>query len=178
MDRHPQDLVICPSEGTAPLPRCTRCGMQTAASALMRKHQETKLCKERWRQQVQHETVVATQLSLETRFFAYGEELERVQVFKYLGKLVSYDDNDTQAMRGNLAKAHRCWAWVSQVLRSENASLKVCGVFYKATIQAVLLFGSETWNSAPSGMACLEGFHLRAAWHMSSSHAQKRPDGT
>ncbi len=91
---------------------------------------------------------------------------------------MSYDDNDTQAMRGNLAKAHRCWARVSRVLRSENASPKGCGVFYKATKQAVLLFGSEPWNLAPLGMVCLEGFHLRAAWCMSGSHPWKRPDGT
>jgi hypothetical protein len=45
MDCHPQDLVVCPSEGTALLPRCTRYGMQMAAGALMRKHQETKLCR-------------------------------------------------------------------------------------------------------------------------------------
>jgi hypothetical protein len=140
MDHHPQDLVVCPSEGSAPLPRCTRCGMQTAAGALMRKHQETKLCMERLHQQVQHKTAVATRLYLKTRFFAYGEELEQVEVFKYLGQLLLYDDNDTQAMRGDLPKARRCWVQVSRVLRSENASPKVCAVFNKATIQAVLLF--------------------------------------
>jgi hypothetical protein len=85
MDCHPQDLFIFPSEGTLPLLRCTRCGMQTAAGALMYKHQETKLCRERWHQQVQHETAVAAWLSLETWLFAYGEELEQVKVFKYLG---------------------------------------------------------------------------------------------
>ena len=91
------------------------------------------------------------------QFFAYWEELKWVKVFKYLGRLLLYDDNDTQAMRGNLAKARRCWAWISQVLRSENALPKVCGVLYKATIQAVLLFGSEMWNLAPSGIVCVVG---------------------
>jgi hypothetical protein len=152
--------------------------MQTAAGALMRNHQKTELCKERWCQRVQHETTATAQLSFEMRFFAYGEELQRVEVFEYQGRLLLHDDNDTQAMRANLAKARRCWARVSQVLRSENASSKVCGVFYKATIQAVLLFGSETWNLAPLGMACLEGFHLRAAWQMSGTQPWKRPDGT
>ena len=89
---------------------------------------------------------------------------------------MSYDDNVTQAMRANLAKARRCWAQFSRMLRSEKALPKVCGVFYKATIQAVLLFGSETWNLVPSGMACLEGFHLRAAWRMSGTRPWKRPD--
>jgi hypothetical protein len=69
---HPLDLVICPSEESAPLWGCTRCGMQTADRAVLHNHQKTKLCMERWRQQVQHETVAATQLSLEMRFFAYG----------------------------------------------------------------------------------------------------------
>jgi hypothetical protein len=36
---------------------------------------------------------------------AYGEELERVEVFKYLGRLIVYDDADTQAMRLKLRKA-------------------------------------------------------------------------
>ncbi len=75
-----------------------------------------------------------------------------------------HDDNDTQAIWANLAKARKAWARVSLVLRAENASPKVCDVFYTATIQAVLLFGSETWNLAPLGLKCLEGFHLWAAW--------------
>ncbi len=89
--------------------------------------------------------------------------MERVEVFKYLGWLLAYDNNNTHAIWANPAKARKTWAQVSQVLRAENASPKVCGVFYKATIQAVLLFGSETWNLAPSGLKCFEGFHLQAA---------------
>jgi hypothetical protein len=63
-----------------------------------------------------------SQLALATQFYAYGKELERVAVFKYLGRLLACDDNDTQAMQGNLAKARKCWAWVSCVLRAENAA--------------------------------------------------------
>ena len=96
--------------------------MQTAAGALMRNHQKTELCEERWRHQVQHETTATARLSLKTQFFAYREELQQVELFKYLGRLLLHDNNDTQAMRANLAKARRCWAQVSRVLRSENAS--------------------------------------------------------
>ncbi len=88
-------------------------------------------------------------------FSAYGEGLERVEVFKYLGRLLAYNDNDSQAMRANLKKARKSWARVSRVLRAENASPKVCGVFYKAVVQAVLLFGSE---------ARLAGFFLGNIW--------------
>jgi hypothetical protein len=49
---------------------------------------------------------VRSQEALEHSFTAYGEELERVEVLKYLGKLIAYyDDADTQAMRSNLSKA-------------------------------------------------------------------------
>jgi hypothetical protein len=47
-------------------------------------------------------------------------------------------------MQRNLKKARKSWGQVSHVLRAENASPKFYGVFYKATVQAVLLFGSET----------------------------------
>ncbi len=44
LERHPLDLVCCPSKGFAPLPRCTRHGMQTSSGALLRNHQKTALC--------------------------------------------------------------------------------------------------------------------------------------
>jgi hypothetical protein len=55
-------------------------------------------------------------------FTAYREELERVEVFKYLGWLISYNDTNNQAMRSNLQKACVCWALVSHVLQAENTS--------------------------------------------------------
>ena len=178
LDRHPQDLVVIPSEGSVPLPKCERCGMQTERGALYGRHQRTRLCMEGWEKKMQHEAAEAARLALAQSFTAYGEQLERVEVFKYLGRLLAYDDNDTQAMRGNLKKARKSWAQVSRVLRAENASPKVCGVFYKATVQAVLLFGSETWNLSPLSLKSLEGFHIRAARRMAGMQPKRNPDGT
>ena len=90
-------------------------------------------------------TVVAARI-LEVQFTMYGEELEQVEIFQYLGRLLAFDDNDIQAVGCNLKKARKSWSRISRVLRAENASPRVCGLFYKATVQAVLLFGSETWN--------------------------------
>ena len=80
------------------------------------------------------------------------------------------DDNDVQAVRGNLKKARKCWARISRLLRAENVSPWVAGMFYKATVQAILLFGSETWCLSPSAMRQLEGFHVRAAWRMAKDN--------
>jgi hypothetical protein len=52
----------------------------------------------------------------------------------------------------------------------------VCGVFYKAIVQSILLFGSKTWNLSPVSLKRLEGFHIRAAWCMAGKRPQKLPD--
>jgi hypothetical protein len=59
----------------------------------------------------------------------------------------------------------------------ENASPKVSGFFYKATMQAVLLFGSETWKLSPLSLKSLERFHLRAACRMAGMQPTQNPDG-
>jgi hypothetical protein len=64
------------------------------------------------------------------------------------------------------------------VLRSENATPKTCRMFYKVTVQAVLLYRSETWILSPSSMKRLEGFHIRAAWQMSSKLPGRNKDGS
>ncbi len=87
-----------------------------------------------------------SQEALGRLFAAYREELERVEVFNYLGRLIVYDDANTQAMRSNLRRARGCWAQILRVLRAENATTKTSGMFYKATVQVVLLYGSETWS--------------------------------
>ena len=38
---------------------------------------------------------------------AYGELLKSVRQFKYLGRIVLYDDNGTPAIRRNIKKARR-----------------------------------------------------------------------
>ena len=100
-----------------------------------------------------------------------------MEVFKYLGRLIAFDNDDTQAVRGNLAKAHRVWARISRVLQAENASARVCGMFYKATVQSVLLFGSKTWVLSPATLQRLEGFHVKAARRMTGL-PPKKVDGS
>jgi hypothetical protein len=64
------------------------------------------------------------------------------------------------------------------VLRREITSPKVCGVFYKAVVQAVLLFGSEMWKLSPLSLKSLEGFHIRTAHCMVGMQPAKNADGT
>ena len=139
--RHVYDRVYIPKEGL--YPRCRKCGVQT--NPLASGHERSQNCRNEMARRLQHEAARDSAIAQTQEFYAYGEELQRVEVFKYLGRLLSYDDDDAQAILGNLRKARKCWARISKVLRAENASPRVSGMFYRATVQAVLLFGSETY---------------------------------
>ncbi len=60
------------------------------------------------------------------------------------------------------------------MLRGENASPKVCGTFYRAIVQSVLLYGSESWVIRPALLERLEGFHVCAAWRMARVNKPQR----
>ncbi len=88
--------------------------------------------------------VMATLGVQEEEFTVYGDVLEQVEVFKYLGRRLSMTHNNAPAVRAQLVKARRVWARLSMVLRGENASPKVCGIFYRTVVQSVLLYGSKS----------------------------------
>jgi hypothetical protein len=125
----------------------------------------------------QREAAVTSALALRQQFSVHGEALERVEVYKYLGRLLAQDDDDIQAIRAQLRKARATWARVGQVLRAENVPPRVAAKFYKAVVQAVLLYGSETWVLSTAALASLEGFHIRAAYRMAVRHKPRRGPG-
>ena len=62
------------------------------------------MCKEGKLWILQREAAVDSALEIQQCFTAYGEELPNVEVFQYLGWLLAHDDNNSQAVRGNLKK--------------------------------------------------------------------------
>ena len=73
-----------------------------------------------------------------------------------------------------MLKTRGVWARVGQVLRQENVEPRVAAKFYKVVVQAVLLYGSETWNLAKAALARLEGFNIRAAYKMAKRQCPRR----
>jgi hypothetical protein len=155
-DLHPKDLVTAPKEQQ--YPRYKRCSMQV--NFVYRRHTRTKECAMGMARQQQQEAVVASALALCCQFTVHRDALEKVEVFKYLGRMMAQDNNDVQAVRHQLHKARGTWARIGQVLRSKNATPWVAAIFYKAVVQAVLLYGSKTWNLTKAVLARLEGFHV------------------
>jgi hypothetical protein len=71
-------------------------------------------------------------------FHVEGEVLDKVDLFRYLGRILAQDDDDVRAIRQQIKKARAIWARVGQVLTAENTPRKVSAKFYKAVVQSVL----------------------------------------
>ena len=99
---------------------------------------------------------------MERAFEGYGKNLETVSAFKYLGQVMTVGDDDWQEVAGNLSKAWKIWGSLSRILYREGADARVLGNFFNVVVQAVLLFGEETWVLTPSTERALESFQHRA----------------
>ena len=93
--RHPADLVAV--RGYCP-PKCKSCGLQVAGADTP-PHLASKTCRDLTERRRQHAVAAAGAQALEQKFTAYDSELRRVEQFKYLGRMISMDDNDLPAMR-------------------------------------------------------------------------------
>ena len=121
-DLHPFDWVVVPKEGT--FPRFKRCSMQV--SPAYPQQARTKECQVGTDRYTQRESAIASALALRHEFTVQGDMLERVEVFKYLGRLLAQDDNDAQAIRHQLRMARGVWACVGQVTRGEHQTTGGC----------------------------------------------------
>ena len=170
-DVHPKDTVYLPWEG-GPHPRCRKCNMQCNPS--FPKHGTTETCKVGEERQKQRNSAIDAALAIRQLFHIEGEVLERVNTFRYLGRILSQDDDDIRAVRTQIKKARGIWARVSQVLRADNVPPKISAKFYMAVVQSVLLYGSESWNLSARAMARLEGFNIRAGYRMAVENKPRR----
>ena len=85
-------------------------------------------------------------------------------------------DDDWPAVVGNLVKARKIWARLSRSLSLEGAEKRVSGNLFKAVVQAVILFGAETWVLTPRIEQSLESFLHGAARRITGR--QPRRGGT
>ena len=114
-------------------------------------------------------TEETTRESTEQAFEAYGAPIKNVKEFKYLGRVLTANDDDWPAVVGNLGKARRSWGRLLRVLGREGAYPKVSRAFYTAVTQAVLLFGAETWVLTTRMEKALESFQSRVARKITGS---------
>ena len=111
-------------------------------------------------------------------FNVNGVAIHKVNEFKYLGRMLDANDDDSVAAERQLAKARARWGRVGKVLSSVRANAKTMGFFYKAIVQAVLLYGSESWTLTSGTLQKIRSFHSRVARYICNKHIKQLEDGT
>ena len=115
---------------------------------------------------------------MERAFEAYGEPLENVTAFLYLGQVLTSGDDDWLAVVGNLGNSRKSWGGLSRILSHEGADPKVSGNFYKAVSQSVLLLGAETWVLTLRMERDLDSFQHRFVQRITGRQPMRWGDGS
>ena len=90
-----------------------------------------------------------------------GKPIEMVNEFKYLGQMVTQDDNDKTAVKRNIERAREKWVSMRRFLTVDDVDPKTMSVFYRTVVLLVLLYGSKSWVLTTDMMHQLRSFHRR-----------------
>ena len=115
--------------------------------------------------------------SAEIAFEVYGQQIQSVPRFTYMGRVMTAGDDNWPAVAGSLAKARKSWGRMQGILRRECATTRISGNFFKAVVQQVLLFGAETWVVTPNMERALSAFLHGAARRLTGRQPRRGRDG-
>ena len=87
-------------------------------------------------------------------------------------------DDDWTAVAGNLLKVRKSWGRLSRILSREGADKRVSEIFFKAVVQAMLLFGAETWVLTPRIERALDIFQHMVARRITERKPRRRGGGS
>ena len=173
--RHIEDSIIIEEEGQ--LPQCNRCGL-FMKNANSEGHYATIDCVTFAERRARYFRTLRQAEALEVNFSIGGSEIERVSQFRYLGRILDENDDDSHALLRQLARARTKWARIAAVLRSQGVKPRAMGYFYKAVVQAILLYGSETWVVTENLLKQLQSFHARISRYIKGKHIRQNEDGS
>ena len=95
-----RDTVIILEEGNLPHPRCEECDMLVPWRSLNGRHKSTAMCKSGAIKKQRRETETEIREITERAFEAYGGQLEAVDSFKYLSRVMTAGDDDGRRWLG------------------------------------------------------------------------------
>ena len=174
--RHRKDTITIEGEGE--LPQCPLCGFFDK-NALTDRHRATLRCQRgAVRLRRLNQTEERRQVVQNVSFSVDGSAIDRETQFKYLGRVLDDKDDDNHAIDRQLKRAKAKWARVGKILSVQTTEPRVRGFFYKAILQAVLLYGSESWIISEHKLNELRSFHHRVARYITGRHIKQLPDGT
>jgi hypothetical protein len=140
-------------------------------------HLASRTCRTLTENRLQRKRLASQALTPEVTFFIDGKPIERVSSHLYLGRILQANDLDHEAIMARLKKARACWGRISRILNHDGIRAYTMARFYLAIVQAVLLYGAETWVISKRDLRRLESFHARCARHMAHMHIHCLPSG-
>ena len=74
---------------------------------------------------------------------------------KYLGRMLEEKYSDWPTVHQNISKIQEVWWRLGKLLRWEGVYIQVSSLFHREMIDAVLLFGSESWDMSDTMMRAM-----------------------
>lgn len=173
--RHMTDMIVITEEGE--LPQCPNCGFFGDTIGTER-HRQSQDCQINTERRKRYFNLLQQSEAVGRVFTVDDTNINRVAQFKYLGRLLDESDNDDHAANRQLQRAREKWNRIGKVLSSQGVNAKTMGYFYKAIVQAVLLYGSESWTLTEGTLKKLRSFHSRVARYLTGRHIRPNADGT
>ena len=128
------------------------------------RHRNTARCDKQNQMRLRRKDVeIGDRGSDETFSLTWEEEAERIEgvsVFKYIRRILDRLDHDWPEVLCNIRKERHVWERIGKFLRREGAEPEFFEKFYCTVVQAVLLFGAETWVFLTPIMQRLEGAYV------------------
>ena len=138
-----------------------------------KKYQNSYTCKQILRRRENENKQEQQKSADEVQFVVNGKKLERVKKFCYLERIFTENDDDSECIQANLKKTRKRWASVAKILKTEGANPKIMAKFYITIVQAVLLYGADSWTIRKRDYEALRSFHRRATRYMTGQHIRK-----
>ena len=85
-----------------------------------------------------------------------GEELPKVDAFKYLGSVIDRDGTSQQDVQSRVWVGWMKWRELTGVLCDKNMPVKMKSKVYRTVVRPAMMYGSECWEMRKSDTKRME----------------------
>ena len=108
----------------------------------------------------------------------YGQRIPKVHQFRYLGRILADDDDDSPAIADRLKQAsHTFWSLHRRFLSKKHVSTKTKLAVINSIIMAKVVYGADTWVVKDHDAEKLRAFQQKLLRHALGMHPRMTPEG-
>ena len=160
-------------EVNIPYPRCPKCNKFVLQQALNGWYHSIDLCHQVEERKCHQLAEDEARAGAATVLTAYGLPINPVSFFKYIGIILSSLDDYWPVVVRNLRRARKRWARLMWLLERYGVDAQTSDLLYVAIVQAVMLYGLDTWVVYPRIGRTLGGFHHKMARILTGKQPQR-----